>query len=85
MLRQDTDVSEVYAASIFRVMNLTCISAVPHFRKMYYLSLLYVLVTRYQYILSFIYLQVNEANLRDLLTVDEWSSLLGTSADGELM
>jgi hypothetical protein len=31
------------------------------------------------------YLQVTEANLRDLLTVAEFSSLLGTSAGGELM
>jgi hypothetical protein len=30
-------------------------------------------------------LQVNEANLRDLLTVAEWSSLLGTSADGRFV
>jgi hypothetical protein len=33
----------------------------------------------------FIYLQVTEANLRELLTEAEWSSLLGTSAQGELM
>jgi hypothetical protein len=35
--------------------------------------------------LLLIYFQVTEANLRDVLTVAEWSSLLGTSADGELM
>jgi hypothetical protein len=30
-------------------------------------------------------LQVDEANLRDFLTVAEWSSLLGTSADGKFI
>lgn len=41
---------------------------------------------RHEYILIvFFCLQVNESNLRDLLTVTEWSSLLGTSADGKFV